>query len=132
MRGMKQDRKIRVNVEKLVTKMKENRETHIKDHAEAVIEYRAACVKVLYKTLRQARQCEKEALGFVDLTDVFKLSKPSSFEKAYTEVLTMLEFQEDTEIELEPSEFSKWVLDEWSWKGQFEADKLATSQYLGG
>ena len=131
MRGMNQERKIRVNVEKLINKMKENLEAHKAAYEEAEDEYRQACVKVLTDTARDARKCEKAGAGFADLSDIVHLQKPRSFEKEYTEVIAMLEFQEDTEVELTPSEFSKWVLDEWSWKNQFEEAKLMTSQYLG-
>ena len=44
---------------------------------------------------------------------------PVSYEQNYTRAISMLELSVDLEIEIEEDVFNQLVLDEWTWKHQF-------------
>lgn len=44
-----------------------------------------------------------------------------SYEKAYDQIIRMMEMSIDTEITLTADQFSSFVMDDWNWKSNFNA-----------
>jgi hypothetical protein len=127
---MNQERKIKVSVPNLIEKMKSNRIKHEREFVEAMTEYRQACQKLLTRLQEAAATCAEMDKGEVDLTPVGRLRRPTNCLEEYDEVISMLEFQLDDELELTPEEFQKWVLDKWHWKQDFYASSVSNKRFL--
>jgi len=84
---------------------------HILIYAEAMIGFKAECVRLLEERLSKAR------LGKVDLT--FRLLEPTSYVEQYDTIIEMLEWTTETTIEVSMGEFNAWVRDRWDWQSSF-------------
>lgn len=107
-------RSVKINKDKLLAAVRENRTTHIEEYAEAIAAYREAMIDELKDRLDHV-----EGGGEVD--HYIEVMKPSSHEADYDRVIAMLEFSEDDVIELTSTEFAQYVQDEWAWKREFDA-----------
>src|SRR6185295_867061 len=58
----------------------------------------------------------------------FGLNVPQSHEKAYDQIIRMMEMSVDEEITLTCSQFACFVMDDWDWKEQWSA---SNATYLG-
>ena len=103
----------------LLSHLKNNKKKHIEEYTEAMVGYRKAILQELKD--KQMVACQN-----LDIGHTLKTIRPTSFEKSYDEIISMLEWTTDKEIELDHSEFTMYVQDDWSWKGNFLA---ATSIY---
>ena len=110
-------RSVKINKKDLLKIVRENREKHIKEYEESVIDYKTAAVKVA------AEHVELAATG--ELSKIAKIkampTAPVSYEKEYDRAIRMLELSVEKEIEVEDDVFNQLVLDEWHWKNQFIA-----------
>ena len=105
---------VKINREKLLEKVKENRENHHAVFERAVVVYKAKVIEELEAMLAVA----KEGLR---VKRSISLTEPVDMTREYDQVIAMLEMSVDEEIELTNREFAQYVLDRWSWKGQFAA-----------
>jgi hypothetical protein len=105
----------------LLKHLKTNRDKHIKEYEEAMAGYREAIISELKGKYTIA--CQN-----LDVSHSLKTVRPISYEKSYNEIISMLEWTTDKEIELDHNEFTMYVQDDWSWKGNFLA---TTSVYTG-
>ena len=96
----------------LLAKLKTNREKHVAEFNEAVVEYRRRVTVALERKLAAMREGKP-----IDLK--FQLVEPQSFEKDYDRVIGLLEMTTDDIIEITPSDYTAYVLDEWAWKERF-------------
>lgn len=112
---------IKVNKNELLTVLKKNKEQHVKEYKKALRGYRIQAAESLTKELKNIKDGR-------DFNTYFSLSKPVSYEKEYATVIGMLEMDLLTEVELDMTEFTKYVNDDWSWKSSFSA---SNSTYLG-
>lgn len=55
------------------------------------------------------------------------LSVPVNYEKAYDQIIRMMEMSVDTEIVLTASQFACFVMDDWEWKEEWAA---SLAQYV--
>lgn len=110
---------VKIKVKELLNHLKTNRDNHIADYTEAMDGYRKAILDELKGKYTIA--CQN-----LDVSHSLKTVRPTSFVKSYDEIISMLEWTTDKEIELDHSEFTMYVQDDWSWKGNFLA---ATSIY---
>jgi len=136
------DRKITINREKLLTKLKENLKDHKAIYMEAQVGYFERLRKALLDLSAGAHAKLKEfevldtpadeqaALDFhvTDLIEPFSgLEQPVSYAEAYEEAIELFTWDETPSIELRFGEFRKLVLDKWDWQEVF----LAQSAHLG-
>jgi hypothetical protein len=112
----------KVNREKLLAKVKENRARHAEIYEEALEGYRVKCFEVLNELVDSAGNCIKEGKYTVDLSPLNKLIKPQHALDTYDTVISTLEFLDDVWFELNDDEMKMWVLDKWSWQKKFLAD----------
>lgn len=103
--NMKRDELIRI--------VKENRIKHIADFQEAEKDYAVAVVTVAKFNLKVA-QSDAKVKKFKSYP-----TSPRSYETDYTRAERMLTLSVDEVIEVDEHIFNQLVLDEWSWKQQF-------------
>lgn len=112
---------IKVKKEELLSKLKENRTNHRQMFETAQKGYKEMVIEELEKQLDNARK------GKTVNTNIH-LVAPKDQTKDYDRAIAMLEMDATGDlVELDQSEFSNYVLDDWSWKQQFT---LSNSAYL--
>ena len=112
---------VKIKVSDLLKHLKTNRINHIKDYNESMVGYRKAIQDELKGKLIIAGQ-------ELDVSHTLQTVRPVSFEKTYDEVIAMLEWTTDKEVELDRNEFTMYVQDQWGWKDSF----LATTRIYKG
>lgn len=112
--------KIKVEKEKLLAIVKENRAKHATTHEEAVKKYRELVVENLEKALVEAKEGKK-------FTTDLELVQPVAFVQEYDRAIGMLEMSLDETITIDVNDYTKLVEDRWQWSNQF---KLSNSRYL--
>lgn len=110
-----------VRKEELLKKLKENRLNHRSIFEEACEKYREAAIRELDNMLSDAKANKK-------IRKVLALEEPQDHTKDYDRVIVMLEMCTKDEITISEEEFTKYVMDDWTWKHQFTSN--ATS-YTG-
>jgi len=110
---------------KLLEALKTNKKKYKELYELAVKNYWKLAVLKLTKMLERAKA--KRKIEFLNIT------LPVNHENDYDLVIKMLEFSEDKNISLTPAEFSKYILNDWSWKSEFigVTTVLAKGAYYG-
>ena len=96
----------------LLVHLKANRDAHELEYAEAMMGYREALVKELKSLLKEA-QAGKNIKHMIDVV------RPDNYTSSYNDIIEMLEWNLETEIELDQTEFKTYVQDDWGWKRTF-------------
>ncbi len=91
-----------------------NREAHQALVALATEGYRRQAIKELEAMLEEARAGGR-------IRRALPLIEPMDMTREYDRILGMLEMTNQTVIELTPTEFSNFVLDDWAWTEQVTA-----------
>ena len=97
-------RKINLKKDELIKKIKENKETHIKEFNEAVIAYKEAALKQLAALTKDADG------GALDIK--LDLITPVNNADNYDKIIEMFEWEVNEVVELEQDEFKEYVQDE--------------------
>lgn len=99
----------------LIEALECNRDTHIEEYNEALKGYKEKIRETLLSLL------DKYEKGTEDYSGGFSINliAPQSHEEEYTTVIEMLKMCTDETIMLDRSSFKNYVLDDWSWKTQF-------------
>jgi hypothetical protein len=110
----------------LIKILKENRAKHVADFREACVGYRlelATKIKDSIDRHRDALKVTQEAQD-TDLpsspTYVSWPPMPKSHERSYDLQIRKLELEQRDTVELEDTEFAKFVMDDWEWKNEFQ------------
>ena len=98
------NRTILLKKEDLITKIKENKEIHIKEFEEAVVAYKEEALKQL--TVQTSRAKE----GALDVE--LDLVTPVNNQENYDKILEMFKWDVRDEVELSQNEFLEYVQDE--------------------
>ena len=107
-------KEVNVNVAELLEKLKENRTKHRGIFKDAQKGYRAEAIKQLDIALADAKA------GKSINTEIY-LEKPVDQTKDYDKAILMLEMHSEDYIDVSASDFSNYVMDDWSWKRNFIA-----------
>jgi uncharacterized beta-barrel protein YwiB (DUF1934 family) len=102
---------VKINKNKLLDIVRENKEKHIKEFNEAVEDFKKAVIKISEENIALVKE------GKIELKTI--PTKPISYETSYTRAIRMLELSVDVEIELALHDFDQLVQDEWQWKQSF-------------
>lgn len=113
------NRKIKVNKDKLIQQVKENKEAHVKAYAEAVIAYKEEALKQLEVLKTKAENG--------DLNLHLSLVTPMDNSDNYDKIIQMFEWEVEEFVELEQKEFIEYVQDETDFAIQA---KMSNSAYL--
>lgn len=114
---------IKVPVATLLITVKENREKHRQIFLEAQRGYREAAIKELDAMLAEARDGKK-------IRRSITLIEPMDQTRDYDRVIRMLDMTSDLDIMLEEHDFRAYVMDEWTWKAQFNSANIGYSKTL--
>ena len=98
------NRTIKLKKDKLIEKIKENKENHIKEYERAIIAYRE-------EALKQLEQLKNEVTeGKLDIS--LNLIIPVNNSENYDKIIEMFEWEVEKEVELSQNEFVEYVQDE--------------------
>lgn len=117
---MRHNRTVTISKAKLIQKIKDNKEAHIKEYNEGVIAYREEANKQLEKL--------KTELDGGSLTIKLQLTTPINCASEYDKVIEMFDWEVKEEIELSQDEFNEYVHDE---NDKARTAKFANSFYSG-
>jgi sugar diacid utilization regulator len=125
-----EDREVKVRRDELLSVLRENRERHVREFAAACIGYREVALRKLEDSFQEARAVverlkEGQTVSVVGFR--ISLSVPVNYEKAYDQIIRMMEMSVDAEIELTASQFACFVMDDWEWKDEWAA---SIAQYV--
>jgi hypothetical protein len=109
-RGLKA---VRMRKSVLLQRVRDSKAKHVQDYAEAKAGFQKKLIADLSEALKLAKAGAEFRAGY-------HLEEPEDHSKDYDRVIEMLEVSLDEEVDLPASEFAKYVLDEWEWKGRFE------------
>ena len=109
-----------VNKEKLIIKLKENRDAHVEEYSKAVSAYKFEALKQLQDQMLKVENGSLEAS--------INLTSPLNAEKDYNDIIQMFEWDILDEVELGQNEFREFVQDEMSFA---VTAKFQNSSYLG-
>lgn len=113
---------VKVDPNKLLDTLRENRAKHQTEYDTAVAAYREKAEKALRKRALDVRD------GKTLSVQITNLPEPKSFADDYDRAIEMILWSKDDEIVLTERDFRAFVLDEWEWNHAFLA---ATSIYNG-
>lgn len=99
-------RMIKVDKLALITKIKENKVTHLKEYESAVIAYKEEALKQLMHL--------KSKADSGDLMLTLNLTTPINNSDNYDKIIEMFEWEVSDTVELEQKEFTEYVQDETS------------------
>jgi len=113
-----EDREVKVRRDELLSVLRQNREQHVRDYQAACVGYREVALRRIEESFQEAREVvhrlkegQTVAVGFR-----ISLSVPMSYERAYDQIIRMMEMSVDAEIVLTASQFACFVMDDWEWK----------------
>ena len=113
---------ITVDVKHLLNILYTNRQKHVGEYEEAIVEYRKEMIRQMEENLAEAK-----AGG--QIKGIITLPVPISYKNSYDTAIEMLELGLDTSVELDEQEFKTYVKDQWNWKDSFLA---TTANYKKG
>ena len=109
---------VKVAVSDLLTHLKTNREKHVLEYNDLMVEYRKAVIAALATKLKFAK-IEKDVHHTIDVI------RPVDYTESYDTAITQLEWTVDKEVELDQHEFAQYVEDKWSWSNMFTQTRIA-------
>lgn len=121
----KHSQSINIDRIQLIGELNKGLAAHKAEYEEALAEYKTAVLKFMKETLTRVENGD-----FSDLT--MKFNKPTSHEIDYTNVIELLGFSVDTNINLDADAFRSYVKNEWSWKSSFDLHSQMIKGYLAG
>lgn len=110
-------KQVTIEKEKLLEKLKENREIHEKEYTELHNAYLDSVISGLKELLEEAEKRPTSP------TTGLHLHVPRSYLKEYDMVIGMLEFSEEEAFQITQDEYKKFILNEWEWTGMFDSMK---------
>ncbi|MBA4186706.1 MAG: hypothetical protein C0467_01685 [Planctomycetaceae bacterium] len=126
-----EDREVKVRRDELLSVLRKNREQHIQDFKAACIGYREVALQRIEESFQEAREVVNRLKEGQTIAVGLRISMsaPVSYEKAYDQIIRMMEMSVDTEIELTASQFACFVMDDWEWKEEWAS---SNAQYIRG
>lgn len=106
-------REVRVEKQRLLETLKVNRERHVGTFEQVLEDYRAKAIEMLNAHIDNIRS------GAVEKVFV-SLPQPENYEKEYDRAIEMIEWHESDTVALTESEFSEYVMDQWTWRNVFD------------
>jgi hypothetical protein len=110
--------KIKVDKQKLLSILAENKSKHINDYNVAVEGYKIAVKKALSKKMKELKALKNGELQKFNM-NFYNLIVPESHEKDFDTVIGMLNVSTDMEIYITSTEYQQYYLNEWSWKNNW-------------
>jgi hypothetical protein len=105
---------IRVDAERLVAALTENRAKHAAEFEEAKAGFLATAEEKLLELLAEVREGQL-------IEAWLRIEKPESHLEDYDRALAMLQWHSDPSVELTTGEFENYVQDKWQWRDRWSA-----------
>lgn len=112
------------NKSDVVARLKENRAKHESEYNEAVEGYRASALKEVQQGIEKLRMVAEqiERGEEFNLDPIYFQSRvPESHLDDYDQMIDLFELQTQEEVNLDTSEFSRYMRDNWEWAREFKA-----------
>lgn len=106
---------VKIDKLKLMEIIVANKEKHIREYEESIIDFIKAVQIIIKKNLALAKAGTLEEIAKIKEIP----SAPRSYETSYNKSISMLSLSVDVSVELDEREFSELVQDEWNWKNHF-------------
>lgn len=124
--------KLKYKREEVLARVKSNRDKHAAELELAMEGFRLEIIESIQKVLEDAaKELAAVENGGVNAwkTAYFyvKPDRPEDHRSDYDQVIDMLEMTQAVELELDRSEFTRYVRDEWDWSAKFAA---TSSNYI--
>ena len=116
---------VKVNRLELLDIVRANKDKHVTEFNESVVDYKAAVIKIAESNLALVQTGDLDKIAKTKSMP----SKPVSYESNYTRAIRMLELSVEETIDVEEDVFNQLVLDEWAWKNQFVASSALYKSY---
>ncbi len=110
-------RNITVEKSKVLEHLKKNKEAHILEYAQAVVDYKDEALFQLKALTKDAKQ------GSLDID--LNLTTPIDNTEKYDKLITALEWEIDDTITLSQGEFNEYVHDEFNWAVHSKMSNMA-------
>lgn len=116
-----EDREVKVRRDELLSVLRQNRERHVRDYHAACVGYREVALRRIEEGFQEARGVVNRLKDGQTVAVNFRigLSAPVSYEKAYDQIIRMMEMSVDAEIDLTAGQFACFVMDDWEWKEEW-------------
>mgnify|MGYP003336848216 FL=1 len=112
-------------VNDIIASLEKNLETHKKEYAEAVTNWRKTVLATLENTFDEYYR--KGKFDTFDTSPFTKLTKPVNCEDGYIKAINIFKLMTDEKIELDVNTANNIFNDDWSWA---QAAKYSNSSYL--
>jgi len=109
-------RDVKINKDELLDIVRANKEKHVADYKESVVDFLNAVLKISEENLRLAQTGDVPSIAKIKSIP----QMPVSYADSYTRAIRMLELSVEDVIEIDATTFNQLVLDEWQWKQQFD------------
>ena len=109
---------VKIKKDELLAAVKANREKHKEIVDEAFTKYREMAIAELDSMIAEARAGKR-------IRRAVNLTEPIDQTKEYDSVIRKLSMSAEEIIEIEDQEFECFVMDNWRWKGQWEASNAS-------
>jgi hypothetical protein len=117
MRRVNPEKEVNVKKSDLLEKLEVNREQHVANYKNALVEYGKA-VKEIAKAVHVFADKEDTKRFAEALIDLNRLQQPQNYGDEYDEAIAMLRMEIREELTIPASEFRCFVLDKWDFSGQ--------------
>jgi len=114
--------KIKVSVVKLLEKLETNKTVHETNYNEAMKKFVDVSVKMLEERILDLKNGK---IKDFNRTFNFNVPVPVSYVSTYNEVIGMLKFSTQEEIEITSSQYRSWVEDNWDWSHNFLSNTMS-------
>lgn len=112
--------KVRISKQEALDVLRKNRNQHRIIFLEAVEGYKTTATNLLEEHIKQIKK------GKCPIVSI-NLPQPSDHTKDYDTAIKMLEMSLDSEVFFDDDTFTRYIMDDWSWKRQFLASNSAYS-----
>ena len=111
---------VAVKRKELLEKLIENRNAHRAIFEDAMIGYRKKVIEELEKSIADAK-------ANIRIRTSLNLVQPMDMTHEYDIAIGMLEMCVDEIIDIDDTQYRNFVMDDWTWKGQFLASSMSYS-----
>jgi len=116
-------KEIKVEKEKLLTKLKDNREEHKKLVEKAKIGFKKQVKEKLEELLKKVDQDKK-----INLHELNEFDQPIDKTEEYDRAIEMLEMSVDKVVVVSQNEFKCFIQDDWSWSREMAFSNMKYAQ----
>ena len=111
--------------DEVLASIRQNRDTHVAELSEALAGWRADLVEAIDEERARLAAFRKRARAGTLRPremphDILGVHSPDSHESDYAVAITMLEMASTEVVSLTETDFARYVLDQWDWRGQFD------------